>query len=60
MSIKMLASIAFGGAFGAIFRYLMMSGFGHFMHAGFPYATLAVNVSGSFVLGSLIEVMAVN
>ena len=60
MSIKMLASIAFGGAFGAVFRYLMMSGVGHFLHAGFPYATLVVNVLGSFVLGSLIEVMAIS
>ncbi|MBC8269270.1 MAG: fluoride efflux transporter CrcB [Rhodospirillaceae bacterium] len=60
MSFKMLTSIAFGGAFGAVFRYLMMSGIGHFLHAGFPYATLAVNVLGSFVLGSLIEIMAIS
>ncbi|NQV47968.1 MAG: fluoride efflux transporter CrcB [Rhodospirillaceae bacterium] len=57
MSAKILISVAMGGAFGAVGRYLMMSGIGHFLHAGFPYATLAVNVIGSFALGSLIEVM---
>jgi len=60
MSVKILFSVAFGGAFGASLRYLMMSAIGHFVHAGFPYATLAVNVLGSFVLGSLIEIMAIN
>jgi CrcB protein len=60
MSFKILASIACGGAFGAVFRYLMMSGVGHNMQAGFPYATLVVNVLGSFVLGSLIEVLAIS
>ena len=60
MSFKILASIALGGAFGSVFRYLMMSGVGHIMHAGFPYGTLVVNVLGSFVLGSLIEVLAIS
>ena len=60
MSVKILFSVAFGGALGAVFRYLMMSGIGHFIHAGFPYATLVVNVVGSFALGSLIEIMVLS
>jgi len=56
----MLLSVAFGGAIGAVFRYALMSGIGHFLHAGFPIATLVVNVLGSFALGSLIEIMALN
>ena len=60
MSVKILFSVAFGGALGAVIRYLMMSGIGHFIHAGFPYATLVVNVVGSFALGSLIEIMALS
>ena len=60
MSVKILFSVAFGGALGAVIRYVMMSGIGHFTHAGFPYVTLAVNVVGSFALGSLIEVMALS
>ncbi|MHA1597346.1 MAG: fluoride efflux transporter CrcB [Alphaproteobacteria bacterium] len=56
MSAKMLLSVAFGGAFGAVARYLVMSGIGHWVHAGSPYGTLAVNVIGSFALGSMIEI----
>ncbi len=60
MSASMLFSVAFGGAIGAVFRYVLMSGIGHYLHAGFPYATLVVNVSGSFALGALIEIMALS
>jgi len=60
MSANILLSVAFGGALGAVFRFLMMSGIGHFLHVGFPYATLVVNVLGSFALGSLIEVMSLS
>jgi len=57
MSIKILCSVAIGGALGAMIRYLLMSGIGHFINAEFPYSTLVVNVVGSFALGSLIEFM---
>lgn len=60
MSAKILMSVAFGGALGASLRYLLMSAIGHFSHAGFPYATLAVNVLGSFALGAIIEIMALS
>lgn len=56
MSAKMLLSVAFGGAFGAVARYLVMSGLGHWLHAGFPYGTMVVNVVGSFALGAMIEI----
>ncbi|MCP5367358.1 MAG: fluoride efflux transporter CrcB [Hyphomicrobiales bacterium] len=58
MSAKMLISVAAGGALGATARFLAMSAIGHFAGSGFPYATLAVNVVGSFVLGGLLEFMA--
>ncbi|MBL6933651.1 MAG: fluoride efflux transporter CrcB [Rhodospirillales bacterium] len=60
MSASILFSVAFGGALGAVSRYALMSAIGHYLHAGFPYATLVVNVLGSFVLGSLIEIMALS
>jgi CrcB protein len=56
MSFKILCSVAVGGALGAMIRYLLMNGIGHYINAGFPYSTLVVNVVGCFVLGSLIEV----
>lgn len=58
MSAKMIVWVAMGGASGAVARYLMMNVIGHVVHTGFPYATLAVNVVGAFLLGALIELMA--
>ena len=56
--MKMLVSIALGGALGAVGRYLMMSGIGRWMSDFLPFATLSVNVLGSFLLGVVIEVLA--
>ena len=60
MSVKLLFLVAFGGALGAVFRFVMMSGIGHVIQAGFPYSTLVVNVAGSFVLGLLTEIIEHN
>jgi CrcB protein len=35
-----------------------MSGIGHWFGHGFPWGTLTVNIAGSFVMGVLVEVMA--
>ena len=56
--MKMLFSIAAGGAIGATLRYLVMSGVGNVVGLAFPWGTMAVNVVGSFVLGALVETMA--
>ncbi len=56
--MKMLLSIAAGGAIGAVGRYLMMARIGHYLHGGFPYSTIAVNVLGSALLGTLVEFLA--
>ncbi|MCE2510670.1 MAG: fluoride efflux transporter CrcB [Alphaproteobacteria bacterium] len=56
--MKLLLSIGLGGAIGAIGRYLVMIAVGHFVGMAFPYATLIVNVTGSFLLGLLVEGMA--
>ena len=60
MSVKILFLVAFGGALGAIFRYVMGSSIGHVIHVGFPYSTLVVNVAGSFALGLLTEIIDLN
>ena len=43
--------IGLGGAIGAICRYLLSRYFAERYGAGFPYGTLFINVSGSFILG---------
>lgn len=57
MAWKIIAAVASGGAFGAVARYALMSAIG-VMRGGFPLSTLVVNVAGSFILGALIEYMA--
>ena len=43
--------IAIGGAFGAVSRYGVTLGAARLGATGFPYATLTVNVFGSFLIG---------
>ena len=56
--MKVLFAVAAGGAVGALARYLSMSAVGALFGSGFPWATLAVNVVGSFILGILVELAA--
>jgi CrcB protein len=57
--MNQLIAIAFGGAFGAVFRFLVASGVYHWLGRDFPYGTLAVNVLGSFLLGLSTEALIV-
>lgn len=56
--LKMLVFVAAGGSLGAMARYLVIHWVGKAMGTGFPYGTLAVNILGSFILGVLVEGMA--
>ncbi len=56
--VKMLLAVAAGGAVGAVGRYLVVSAVGHIFGTSFPLGTIVVNVVGSFVLGALIEALA--
>ena len=46
-------AVAVGGALGALLRYGMSLGVHGLLGRGFPYGTLAVNVSGSLAMGLL-------
>lgn len=48
-----IIQVAVGGAIGAVSRYLTGVGFARIFGGSFPYGTLAVNVSGSFIVGVL-------
>lgn len=56
--MKTLLFVAAGGAIGASARYLVGVGSGRLLGYGFPWGTLAVNVLGCFIMGLLIEAMA--
>jgi CrcB protein len=55
--INPLIAIAFGGAFGAVLRFLVSSGIYQWLGRGFPYGTLVVNILGSFLIGLLTEAL---
>jgi CrcB protein len=55
--LRTLAAVAVGGAAGSVARYLVQYAFVTRLGggAGFPYATLLINVLGSFVIGIVAE-----
>lgn len=53
-----LIQVALGGALGASARYLTGVATMRLIGPGFPWATLAVNILGSFLMGVLVVVLA--
>jgi len=53
-----LLQVALGGALGASARYLTGVAAMRLIGPGFPWATLVVNIFGSFLMGVLIVVLA--
>ena len=58
--MKILLSVALGGALGAVSRYYVVTQVTHWLGLSFPYGTIFVNVLGSFILGALTEIMALS
>ena len=50
--------IALGGAIGAALRHVMNIGIAKVAGGDFPWHTMLINISGSFVMGFLISMMA--
>lgn len=55
-----LIVVAVGGALGAVLRHLSIVLAGRLLGLGFPFGTLFVNVTGSFLVGVLFVVLARN
>lgn len=51
--MKPLLIIGFGGGLGSIFRYLVQVCVGKYTTLTFPFGTLAVNLTGCFLIGIL-------
>ncbi|MHA1567360.1 MAG: fluoride efflux transporter CrcB [Alphaproteobacteria bacterium] len=56
--MKLILAIAAGGAIGAVARHYVAFQVSMLLGRDFPWGTLAVNILGSFILGTLIELMA--
>ncbi len=52
-NLSIYALVALGGAFGASFRFFISQFLLNWLGKGFPFATLVVNISGSFIMGLL-------
>jgi CrcB protein len=55
--MNQIIAVGFGGACGAVVRFLMSSGLYQWLGRGFPYGTLVVNIVGSFLIGLLTEAL---
>ena len=56
--MPMALAIALGGAVGALSRHYMATAVSRAFGLGFPYGTLTVNVVGCFLMGLLVEALA--
>jgi CrcB protein len=57
--MNMILAVAAGGAIGATGRFLIGRLMFNLMGPGFPWGTLTVNIAGSFLIGLLVELLAV-
>lgn len=56
--MKLVLAIALGGAIGAVGRHYVSVAMTLLLGHGFPWGTVVVNIAGSFLMGALIETMA--
>jgi CrcB protein len=56
--MKLLLYAMVGGALGSGMRHAVNVGMGRWLGQGFPWWTLFVNVTGCFLMGALIELLA--
>jgi CrcB protein len=56
--IQTMFIVALGGALGSSARYLVNVTTPRLLGHGFPYATMVVNILGSFLMGALVVVLA--
>lgn len=58
MNFQLIMAVALGGALGSVARYLIGIGSGKLFGIGFPWGTLIINVTGSFLIGLFIGLFA--
>lgn len=58
MNLAALVNVALGGALGSLARYAIGIYAGRWLGTAFPWGTLFINVSGSFLIGAFAEAFA--
>jgi CrcB protein len=58
MNPQLILAVAIGGAIGSVARYLVGIGSGKLFGIGFPWGTLVINVTGSFLIGAFVGLFA--
>jgi fluoride exporter len=58
MSPQFIIAVALGGAIGSVARYLVGIGSGRLFGTDFPWGTLIINVTGSFLIGAFVALLA--
>lgn len=58
MNPLFILAVAVGGATGSVLRYLVGVGSGKLFGTDFPWGTLIINVTGSFLLGAFVGLFA--
>jgi fluoride exporter len=58
MNPQFILAVAIGGAMGSVARYLVAIGVGRAFGTKFPWGTLIINVTGSFLIGAFTGLFA--
>jgi fluoride exporter len=58
MNPQFVLAVAIGGAIGSVARYLVAIGVGRAFGTNFPWGTLIINVTGSFLIGAFAGLFA--
>jgi fluoride exporter len=58
MNPQFILAVAIGGAIGSVARYLVAIGVGRAFGTNFPWGTLIINVTGSFLIGAFTGLFA--
>jgi fluoride exporter len=58
MDPQLILAVAIGGAIGSVTRYLVGTGSAKLFGVGFPWGTLIINVTGSFLIGAFVGLFA--
>jgi CrcB protein len=59
LNIKLIIAVALGGSIGSVARYLVGIGSGKLFGTAFPWGTLIINITGSFLIGAFVGLFAI-